>query len=35
MSYNMETLQSALFTDSVPDSWARLAYPSTKSLAQW
>uniref|UniRef100_A0A671UN02 Dynein axonemal heavy chain 11 n=1 Tax=Sparus aurata TaxID=8175 RepID=A0A671UN02_SPAAU len=34
MSYNMETLQSALFTDSVPDSWARLAYPSTKSLAQ-
>ncbi|XP_036929599.1 dynein heavy chain 11, axonemal isoform X6 [Acanthopagrus latus] len=35
MSYNMENLQSALFTDSVPDSWARLAYPSTKSLAQW
>ncbi|XP_049439851.1 dynein axonemal heavy chain 11 [Epinephelus fuscoguttatus] len=31
----METLQSALFSDSVPDSWARLAYPSTKTLAQW
>ncbi|KAI3360460.1 hypothetical protein L3Q82_002355 [Scortum barcoo] len=32
---NMETLQSALFSDSVPDSWARLAYPSTKTLAHW
>ncbi|XP_028280327.1 dynein heavy chain 11, axonemal isoform X1 [Parambassis ranga] len=32
---SMETLQSALFSDSVPDSWARLAYPSTKTLAQW
>ncbi|KAM7383622.1 hypothetical protein PAMP_003257 [Pampus punctatissimus] len=35
ISSNMETLQAALFNDSVPDSWARLAYPSTKSLAQW
>ncbi|XP_071372237.1 dynein axonemal heavy chain 11 isoform X2 [Centroberyx affinis] len=35
ISSNMETLQSALFNDSVPDSWARLAYPSTKTLAQW
>ncbi|XP_068180103.1 dynein axonemal heavy chain 11 [Antennarius striatus] len=34
-SSRMETLQSALFTDSVPDSWARLAYPSSKALAQW
>uniref|UniRef100_A0A665V5K8 Dynein, axonemal, heavy chain 11 n=1 Tax=Echeneis naucrates TaxID=173247 RepID=A0A665V5K8_ECHNA len=35
MSASMETLQSALFNDSVPDSWARLSYPSTKTLAQW
>ncbi|XP_008293045.1 dynein heavy chain 11, axonemal [Stegastes partitus] len=35
ISSSMETLQSALFNDSVPHSWARLAYPSTKTLAQW
>ncbi|XP_076016721.1 dynein axonemal heavy chain 11 [Genypterus blacodes] len=35
ISSSMEALQSALFNDSVPDSWARLAYPSTKTLAQW
>uniref|UniRef100_A0A7N8XYV6 Dynein axonemal heavy chain 11 n=1 Tax=Mastacembelus armatus TaxID=205130 RepID=A0A7N8XYV6_9TELE len=35
ISSSMETLQSALFSDSVPDSWARLAYPSTKSLGLW
>ncbi|KAM6995333.1 dynein axonemal heavy chain 11 [Tautogolabrus adspersus] len=35
ISSSMETLQSALFSDSVPDSWARLAYPSTKTLALW
>nr|XP_019948992.1 PREDICTED: dynein heavy chain 11, axonemal [Paralichthys olivaceus] len=35
ISSSMETLQSALFSDSVPGSWARLAYPSTKTLAQW
>uniref|UniRef100_UPI0037E727D7 dynein axonemal heavy chain 11 n=1 Tax=Semicossyphus pulcher TaxID=241346 RepID=UPI0037E727D7 len=35
ISSSMETLQSALFNDSVPDTWARLAYPSTKTLAQW
>ncbi|KAM4735000.1 dynein axonemal heavy chain 11 [Anableps anableps] len=35
ISSRMETLQSALFNDFVPDSWARLAYPSTKTLAQW
>ncbi|XP_015255846.1 PREDICTED: dynein heavy chain 11, axonemal [Cyprinodon variegatus] len=34
-SSSMETLQSALFNDLVPDSWARLAFPSTKTLAQW
>ncbi|KAM9852522.1 dynein axonemal heavy chain 11 [Aulostomus maculatus] len=35
ISSSLETLQSALFSDSVPDSWARLAYPSTHTLAQW
>nr|XP_020468391.1 dynein heavy chain 11, axonemal-like isoform X3 [Monopterus albus] len=35
VSSSMETLQSALFTNSVPDSWARLTYPSTKTLGQW
>ncbi|XP_061632559.1 dynein axonemal heavy chain 11 isoform X3 [Phyllopteryx taeniolatus] len=35
ISSSMETLQSALFSDAVPDSWARLAYASTKTLAQW
>ncbi|XP_032374898.1 dynein heavy chain 11, axonemal isoform X1 [Etheostoma spectabile] len=35
ISSSMETLHSALFNDSVPDSWARLAYPSTKTLAHW
>ncbi|XP_034084207.1 dynein heavy chain 11, axonemal [Gymnodraco acuticeps] len=35
ISSSMETLQTALFNDSVPESWARLAYPSTKTLAQW
>ncbi|KAK7886266.1 hypothetical protein WMY93_025887 [Mugilogobius chulae] len=35
ISSSMETLQSALFCDVVPDSWARLSYPSTKSLAHW
>lgn len=31
----METLQSALFSDHVPHSWAKLAYPSTKTLPLW
>ncbi|XP_061919084.1 dynein axonemal heavy chain 11 isoform X5 [Entelurus aequoreus] len=35
ISSSMETLQLALFNDSVPDSWARLAYPSTKTLTHW
>uniref|UniRef100_A0A8C6SC12 Uncharacterized protein n=1 Tax=Neogobius melanostomus TaxID=47308 RepID=A0A8C6SC12_9GOBI len=35
ISSRMETLQSALFSDVVPDSWARLSYPSTKTLAHW
>ncbi|KAJ3597932.1 hypothetical protein NHX12_001448 [Muraenolepis orangiensis] len=35
MSSSMESLQSALFSDSVPESWAKLSYPSTKTLQQW
>ncbi|KAL7976648.1 hypothetical protein Chor_008597, partial [Crotalus horridus] len=34
-SSSMETLQSSLFYDEVPDAWTSLAYPSTYSLAQW
>lgn len=35
ISSEMEQIQTALFFDNVPDTWARLAYPSTYSLAQW
>lgn len=35
ISCEMEKLQSALFFDNVPDTWTRLAYPSTYSLAIW
>ncbi|XP_054638441.1 dynein axonemal heavy chain 11 isoform X2 [Dunckerocampus dactyliophorus] len=35
ISSSMETLQLALFGDSVPDFWGRLAYPSTKTLTHW
>lgn len=35
LSSDMEQLQTALFYDSVPESWSRLAYPSTKTLALW
>ncbi|KAE8580906.1 hypothetical protein XENTR_v10024588 [Xenopus tropicalis] len=35
ISSEMEQLQSALFFDNVPDTWTKLAYPSTYSLAQW
>lgn len=35
MSSEMEKLQTALFFDNVPDTWAKLAYPSTYSLAIW
>ncbi|XP_066570660.1 dynein axonemal heavy chain 11 [Amia ocellicauda] len=35
ISSKMEALQSALFYDNVPESWTRLAYPSTYGLAQW
>ncbi|XP_051721899.1 dynein axonemal heavy chain 11 [Ctenopharyngodon idella] len=35
LSSDMELLQTALFYDSVPESWSRLSYPSTKTLALW
>ncbi|XP_072501166.1 dynein axonemal heavy chain 9 [Notamacropus eugenii] len=35
MTSNMESLQSALYLDTVPESWARKAYPSTSGLASW
>ncbi|KAI1899529.1 hypothetical protein AGOR_G00062730 [Albula goreensis] len=35
ISSEMEQLQTALFFDNVPDTWTKLAYPSTFSLAQW
>ncbi|XP_029444925.1 dynein heavy chain 11, axonemal [Rhinatrema bivittatum] len=35
ISPDMEAQQSALYYDSVPDAWTKLAYPSTYGLAQW
>ncbi|XP_076978309.1 dynein axonemal heavy chain 11 isoform X2 [Tamandua tetradactyla] len=35
MSLGMEAQQSALSFDTVPDTWGKLAYPSTYGLAQW
>uniref|UniRef100_A0A4W4HCE4 Dynein, axonemal, heavy polypeptide 9 like n=1 Tax=Electrophorus electricus TaxID=8005 RepID=A0A4W4HCE4_ELEEL len=35
ISAEMERIQTALFFDNVPDTWTRLAYPSTYSLAMW
>ncbi|XP_074120841.1 dynein axonemal heavy chain 9 [Sminthopsis crassicaudata] len=35
MTNNMESLQSALYLDIVPESWAKKAYPSTAGLASW
>nr|XP_043887070.1 dynein axonemal heavy chain 11 [Solea senegalensis] len=35
ISSEMERLQTALFFDNVPDTWTKLAYPSTYSLAIW
>ncbi|MGH0120378.1 UNVERIFIED_CONTAM: hypothetical protein FKN15_039181 [Acipenser sinensis] len=35
ISSEMEQLQTALFFDNVPDTWTKLAYPSTYSLALW
>ncbi|XP_027975100.1 dynein heavy chain 11, axonemal-like [Eumetopias jubatus] len=35
LSPEVEAQQSQLSSDRVPDTWSRLAYPSTYSLAQW
>uniref|UniRef100_A0AAR2JLJ5 AAA+ ATPase domain-containing protein n=1 Tax=Pygocentrus nattereri TaxID=42514 RepID=A0AAR2JLJ5_PYGNA len=35
VSPDLEALQMALFYDRVPESWSRLTFPSTKTLAQW
>ncbi|RXM32245.1 Dynein heavy chain 11, axonemal [Acipenser ruthenus] len=35
ISSEMEALQSALYYDTVPGSWTKLAYPSTYGLGQW
>ncbi|XP_056673432.1 dynein axonemal heavy chain 9 isoform X2 [Monodelphis domestica] len=35
MTSNMESLQRALYLDTVPASWAKKAYPSTAGLASW
>ncbi|XP_072311900.1 dynein axonemal heavy chain 9 [Eucyclogobius newberryi] len=35
MSGEMESLQSSIFLDEVPDSWVRRAYPSVCGLSLW
>ena len=35
LSPDMEGQQSALSFDAVPETWSKLAYPSTYGLAQW
>ncbi|XP_069504355.1 dynein axonemal heavy chain 11 [Ambystoma mexicanum] len=35
ISPDMESQQTALFYDNVPDAWVKLSYPSTGGLAQW
>uniref|UniRef100_A0A8C2BI93 Dynein axonemal heavy chain 11 n=1 Tax=Cyprinus carpio TaxID=7962 RepID=A0A8C2BI93_CYPCA len=35
ISSEMEQIQTALFFDNVPDTWAKLAYPSIYSLGLW
>ncbi|XP_038521538.1 dynein heavy chain 9, axonemal [Canis lupus familiaris] len=35
MTSDMETLQNALYLDTVPESWTRRAYPSTAGLGTW
>ncbi|XP_048221904.1 LOW QUALITY PROTEIN: dynein axonemal heavy chain 9 [Perognathus longimembris pacificus] len=35
MASDMENLHNALYLDTVPESWARRAYPSTACLAAW
>lgn len=35
LSPDMEAQQTLLSYDTVPDTWSKLAYPSTYGLAQW
>lgn len=35
MSDSMETLQTSLFLNRIPESWARRAWPSLRSLSTW
>nr|XP_006007896.1 PREDICTED: dynein heavy chain 11, axonemal [Latimeria chalumnae] len=35
ISSEMEALQSALYYENVPETWTKLAYPSTYNLTQW
>lgn len=35
MSENMERIVKALATDTVPTSWAQIAYPSSRTLSTW
>ena len=35
MSENMERIVKALATDTVPTSWAQIAYPSLRTLSTW
>ncbi|XP_054832302.1 dynein axonemal heavy chain 9-like [Eublepharis macularius] len=35
MTSDMETIQNAIFLDTVPESWTRRAYPSMAGLCSW
>lgn len=35
MTENMETLMNAIFFNSIPDTWAKFAFPSTRGLGSW
>ena len=35
MTEKMERLMDAIFFDKVPESWSKLAFPSTRGLGSW
>lgn len=35
MTENMETLMNSIFFNAVPASWAKYAFPSSRSLGSW
>lgn len=35
MTEKMERLMDSIFLDRVPESWAKLAFPSTRGLGSW